>query len=68
MGTIYYMEGYIKDNFVKCNYTKSKDDAKILATLDKILATANELSEYCFGVYCDIKLLRESFAEKIRSK
>jgi len=72
MGTIHNMEDYIKNNFYKCDYTKSKriakDDIKILGTLDKILANADELNEYWFNVNYDLKLLREALAEKLRAK
>ena len=65
------MEDYIKKNYFKCDYTKSKriskDDIKILGTLDKILANADELNEYWFNVLYDLKLLREALAEKLRS-
>jgi len=72
MGTIHYIDDYIKDNFFKCDHTKSKriakEDIKILGTLDSILANADELNEYWFNVLYDLKLLREALAEKLRSK
>ena len=72
MGTVHNMEDYIKKNFYKCDYTRSKriakEDVKLLATLDKILTNADELNEYWFNVNYDLKLLKEALAEKLRSK
>ena len=72
MGTIHNMEDHTKKNYFECDYTKSKriakDDIKILGTLDKILANADELNEYWFNVNYDLKLLREALAEKLRAK
>ena len=72
MGTIYNMEDYIKNNFFKCDYTKSKriakDDIKILAMLDKIITNASDFNECWFNINYDINILREALAEKLRSK
>ena len=46
MGTIHYIEDYEKSNFMKCDCTKSKriskEDVKLLVTLDKILSNAHD--------------------------
>jgi len=72
MGMVHNMEDYIKINFYKCDYTKSKriakEDIRLLVGLDKILENMNELNEYWFNVNYDLKLLREAIAEKLRSK
>lgn len=72
MGTVHNMEDYIKKNFYKCYYTRSKriakDDIKILAMLDKIITNASEFNECWFNINYDINILREALAEKIRSK
>lgn len=72
MGTVYNMEDYIKKNFYKCDYTRSKriakDDIKILAMLDKIITNASEFNECWFNINYDINILREALAEKLRSK
>jgi len=72
MGTIHNMEDYIKKNYFKCDYTKSKriarDDIKILAMLDKIITNASEFNECWFNINYDINILREALAERLRSK
>jgi len=71
MGTVHYIEDYTKSNFMKCDYTKSKkiskEDVKLLATLDKILSNAHELNEYWFNVYYDLKLMRQALVERLQS-
>ena len=72
MGTIHNMENHIKNNFFKCDYTKSKkvakEDIKLLAMLDKIITNASEFNECWFNINYDINILREALAEKLRSK
>jgi len=72
MGTVHNMEDYIKKNFYKCDYTRSKriakDDIKILAMLDKIITNASEFNECWFNINYDINILREALVEKLRSK
>jgi len=72
MGTIHNMEDYIKTNYFKCDYTKSKrvakDDIKILTMLDKIITNASEFNECWFNINYDINILREALAEKLRAK